>query len=453
MSDRTAAPSRAYRRYVLAMLILVYTSNFIDRSILGVLGQPIKEELGLADWQLGVLGGLAFAILYSTLGIPIARLSERTNRVTIMSVAITVWSAMTAVCAVTTNFWQLMAARIGVGVGEAGCIPPASSLISDYFPPRERATAAGLFSLGVPIGTVAGAIIGALIAQNYGWRAAFLVVGLPGLLIALAFRLTIREPVRGGLDPEGTALETPSLAEVVRQLARKPTFVHIAIGSSVASFAGYAISAFAIPLLLRGFPISLTQASAIFGLIGGTAAAIGVGAGGYITDWAGKKDRRYYALIPAAGFILAAPLYMLAFLQPTLVGLACLIVPPLIMQYLYFGPMAGLCQNMVGPRARATTQALITLIINLIGLGLGPALVGWASDLYAGMAYTGAGEFLTACPGGQAQAGAGAAAVETCRAASFTGLQRALVTACLFYFWAGAHFFFAARHVQRDLQA
>lgn len=453
MTDKASAAPAApgNRRYVLAMLIVIYTCNFVDRSILGVLGQPIKEELHLADWQLGVLGGLAFAILYSALGIPIARLSERKNRVTILAVATTVWSIMTAVCAGAANFWHLMLARIGVGIGEAGCIPPSFSLMSDYFPPRQRATAAGLFALAAPVGTVTGAIIGAMVAQRHGWRAAFLVVGAPGLLLALILKLTVREPPRGALDPEGSAVDTPSLMTVVRQLAGKPTFIHLAAGSSLASFSGYAISAFAIPLILRGFPLSLTQASTMFGLIGGAAAAVGVVAGGLITDRVGRKDARYYALIPAVGFILAAPLYMLAFSQATAAALAAMLVAPLVLHYIYLGPMGGLCQNMVGPRARATSQAIMTLIINLIGLGLGPAVVGWGSDLLASAAYAGVGDFVSACPGGQAIKGATAAAAEACRLASFTGLQQALIAASAIYVWAGVHFLLAARTVREDV--
>jgi predicted MFS family arabinose efflux permease len=455
MTETAAAapPSRAYRRYVLGMLIAVYAVNFVDRTILGALGEPIKRDLGLADWQLGVLGGLAFAILYSILGVPIARLAERVNRVGLMSAAIAVWSVMTALCAGAMSFGHLALARIGVGIGEAGCVPPAASLIADYFPPRERATAAGLFAIGVPLGTVAGAIIGALVAEHYGWRAAFLVVGVPGVLLALAFRLTVREPVRGGLDPAGDAEETPSLREVVRTLLNKPTFIHICIGSTVASFGGYAIAAFAIPFLLRGFPLSLTEASALFGVLGGGSAAVGVALGGFVADKAGRKDPRYYALIPAAGFMLAAPLYMLAFTRPTLLGIALVMIPPLVMQYIYLGPLTGLCQNMVAPRARATTQALLTLVINLFGLSLGPTLVGWASDLYAAGVFTGAAGFQSACPGGQAPAGSTAQAVQACRTASFVGLQRALVTASGVYLWAGLHFFLAARHVARDLRA
>lgn len=450
---QTAAttPGKGYRAYVLLILTLIYTSNFIDRGILGVLAQPIKAELGLADWQIGVLSGLAFAILYSTLGLPVARLAERTNRVTLMAVAVTVWSGMTAACALAGNFWHLLAARVGVGIGEAGCAPPTSSLLADYFPPRRRSTVVGLLSLGIPVGTIAGALIGTSVAQHYGWRAAFLVVGLPGVALALLFKLTVREPVRGAFDADGADHAAPSVKEVAKMLWAKPTFVHLALGSAIASFASYGVSTFAIPFLVRGYELTLSQAGAAFALIFGLAAAIGIASGGALVDWAGKRDLRVYVLIPAASFFVAAPLFMLAFLQTSLSLLAAFIFVPLILQFLYTGPMSGLTQNMVGARARATTSAILTLVINLIGLGLGPALTGWASDLYAAAAYTGAGEFASACPGGMAPAGAAAEAAAACASAAFTGLQRALVTVSVVVIWAGVHFLLAARTVRDDV--
>jgi predicted MFS family arabinose efflux permease len=452
MTDQAApAVSRAYRNYVLVILTLIYTSNFIDRGILGVLAQPIKAELGLADWQIGVLSGLAFAILYSTLGIPVARLAERTNRVTLMAVAVTVWSGMTAACALAGNFWHLLAARVGVGVGEAGCAPPTSSLLADYFPPRQRSTVTGLLSLGIPVGTVGGALIGTFVAQHFGWRAAFLVVGLPGIALAILFKLTVREPVRGAFDADGADHAAPSISEVARMLWAKRTFVHLALGSAMASFASYGISTFAIPFLVRGYDLTLSQAGAAFALIFGLAAAIGIAAGGFLVDWAGKRDMRVYVLIPAASFFIASPLFMLAFMQGSLGLLAAFIFLPLILQFLYVGPMSGLTQNMVGARARATTSAILTLVINLIGLGLGPALTGLASDLYAAGAYTGVGDFATACPGGLAPAGAAADAAAACASAAFTGLQRAMVTVSGVVVWAGLHFLLAARTVRKDV--
>ena len=452
MSDQAApAVSRAYRVYVLVVLTLIYTSNFIDRMILAVLGQPIKQELGLSDLQLGILGGFAFAILYSTLGLPIAKLAERGNRVTIVAVALSVWSGMTALCGLAGNFWQLLAARVGVGVGEAGCVPPSASLISDYFPPDKRASAGGFYSLGIPIGTILGVLIGGYVSQVYGWRAAFFVVGLPGVLLAILFRLTVREPRRGTFDPL-TADTAPSIKAVAKRLIAKPAFVHVALGAAVTSFASYGITTFAIPYLMRGFELSVGSASVAFALFGGAAAAVGVAGGGFLTDWLAKRDKRLYVLVPAAGFIIAAPLYIVAFLQPTLAGMATFIVIPAVVQYIYIGPAVAVCQNMVGARERALTSAILTLVINLIGLGLGPALIGLASDLFAASAYTGAGAFLAACPGGQAPMGAAPETVQACAGAAFAGLQRALVMSSAIYLWAAVHFILAARTLSRDLE-
>jgi predicted MFS family arabinose efflux permease len=460
MPEPAAAPPSAaagatsgYRAYVLVVLVALYTSNFIDRTILGTLGQPIKEDLRLTDAQLGLLGGLAFGLLYSVLGLPVARLAEKRPRVAVISGALALWSAMTAACALAGNFGQLMAARIGVGIGEAGCIPPANSLLADYFPPEKRATAAGVFSLGIPLGALLGAVLGGLIAQAWGWRAAFALVGLPGLGLAALVKLTLREPVRGGLDPVHHHAHAPPLTAVVRRLAAKPAFGHLAFAAALASFAGYGVSTFAVPFLQRGFGVTLLQASLVFGLVGALSAAVGVAAGGAAADLAGRRDRRWYVLIPAAGFILAAPLYMLAFLQGSLLRVGLFVVAPAVLQYLYLGPLYAVTANMVGPRSRATAAAILTLVINLIGLGLGPTLIGWASDLFAAHAYAGLRPYALACPGGLPPPGASGFAAEGCRTASFLGLQRALVASSAVYLWAGLHLILAARTVRQDLEA
>jgi MFS family permease len=240
---------------------------------------------------------------------------------------------------------------------------------------------------------------------------------------------------------------------VLKRLLSKPAFLHIAFGSSLSSFAGYAIAQFAIPFLLRGYHLSLMQAAGAFALIGGIAAAIGVGSGGFLTDWAARRDPRLYVLIPAVAFLIAAPFYMAAFLQRDLLMLAVLIVFPAVLQYLYIGPTFGLAQNMVEPKMRATTAAILTLIINLIGYGLGPVAIGWASDQYAAQAFAGVDSYALACPHGLPPLGAQATQAALCRTASFVGLQRALVTASAVYAWAGLHFWLAARTLRRDLEA
>jgi len=447
-----------YKTWALFVLTTIYTSNFIDRQIIGTLAQKIKEDLHLSDRDIGWISGLAFAVLYSILGIPIARLAERTNRVTIISISLALWSGFTAACGLATNFIQLFLLRVGVGIGEAGCSPSAQSLISDYFPPRIRSTALSIYSLGIPLGALFGALLGGKIAQTWGWRAAFMVVGLPGLLLAVLCRLTLKEPVRGGYDPvPATGEATPSLLTVLARLMRAKAFPHMAFGAALGSFAGYGIAFFSIPFLLRGpFHLDLATAGAAYGLVGGLAAAVGVFLGGAITDLIGRLSPRAYALVPGFGFLACAPLYVWAFQQHDLISMASIVIAPLILQYLYLGPTFAVTHNLVEPRMRATATALLFLPINLIGLGLGPPFVGWLSDMLGQQRFTtvhGAGVFKALCPGGIAPKGADAALGAACHLASFDGVKWAIIiTAGGVYAWAGLHYLLAARSVKRDLE-
>lgn len=447
----TDAPvfSRRYRMWVLTLLLVVYASNFIDRTILSVLAQPIKEELRLADWQLGVLGGLSFAVLYSLLGIPIARLAERRNRVPIITAALVVWSSMTVLSGMVATYLQLVLCRIGVGIGEAGCTPPAQSLISDYFPPDRRATALSIYGLGVPVGVLLGSVIGGWIAQQWGWRTAFFLVGAPGLVLAVLVRLTLREPPRGHSEGGGPVAEATSTWDVARTLWAKPAFRHLAAGITVASFAGYAISAFETTYLMRAFQLNVAQAGVIAGLVSGLSAAAGTLLGGILTDWAGRRDKRWYVWIPAIGLVLSAPFYVAAYLQSDLRLVIALLIPPSVLHFLYLGPTYSVMHNMVQPRMRATATALVLFVLNIVGLGLGPTLIGLASDLFAVAAFR--GDFVAWCPGGVPRTDALASTAQACRAASATGLQWALVAFSPVYLWAGAHYALAARRLRADL--
>lgn len=442
-----------YKGYALFILLVIYTSNFIDRQIIGTLAQAIKVDLKLTDANIGAISGFAFALLYSTLGVPIARLAERTSRITIISVSLAMWSGFTAACGLATGFLQLFLFRVGVGIGEAGCSPSAQSLISDYFHPRVRSTALSIYSLGIPLGSLFGAVLGARIAEAWGWRAAFMIVGLPGLLIALIVRLTLKEPARGAYDPPTQSQQTPNLGAVLKRLLAAKSFLHVAFGAALGSFAGYGIAFFSIPFLLRGpFHLTLASAGGAYGIVGGLAAAVGVFLGGVITDLIGRVTPRAYALAPGLGFIACAPLYVWAFLQPTLISLASLAIAPLILQYLYLGPTFALTHNLVEPRMRATATAILFLPINLIGLGLGPTFVGWLSDQLAQRQFPHAGNFGGLCPGGVAAKTADSALQLACHTASFEGVKWAIViTAGAIYTWAGVHYLLAARTVKRDL--
>jgi MFS family permease len=418
-------------RYLLFALMLFYTSSFVDRAILNILAQSIKEDLSLTDAQLGILGGIAFAALYAILGIPVARLAERRNRMIIISVALVIWSAMTMLCAAAVNFVQLGLARAGVGIGEAACTPCAHSLIADSFPPQRRATAMSVYALGVPLGTLLGALGGAWIADLYGWRVAFIAVGAPGLLLALIAKLTIKEPERGVYDPPSRE-QVPPFIEVLTFLWGLRTFRHLAIGVSVSTMIAAGIATFMAPFLLRGpFDLTLKGVALITAVLAGAAATVGTLLGGRLGDHFGRRDARCYLVIPAAGYVLAAGFQVAALLQTDLVMLMALLALGQACCVMYLGPTFGVLHNMVEPRMRATAVAIVFVLTSLIGLGLGPVLVGSLSDFAAARAVEAA----------------------TLRESSFAGLKLALAAASLLYLWPAIHYFTASRSVAQDLRS
>lgn len=369
------------RAYVLLILVLVYTFNFIDRQIVGILAVPIKDDLGLTDTQLGLMGGLAFALFYTGLGIPVALLADRVSRTWIMTIALTLWSAMTAVCGLAQNFWQLFLARLGVGVGEAGGVAPAYSLIADYFPPAQRARALSIYSFGIPIGSAAGIVFGGLIASAIDWRVAFFIVGLAGIVLAPIFRLTVPEPERGRFDGGGGArLVSPRFAEIVRHLARKPSFWTLSLGAACSSMMGYGLFFWLPSFFVRSYGLTLLEASLFFGailLIGGLA---GIWAGGWLADRFGRANRAAYALIPAIAFFATVPFYILGVLSPTLVLSFFLLIVPQALGLAWLGPVIAAIQHLVPPTMRATASAVFLFINNLIGIGLGTVAIGLLSD-------------------------------------------------------------------------
>lgn len=383
MSDTFSKPHQpleANRAYVLFILVVVYTFNFIDRQIVGILAVPIKADLGLSDTQLGLMGGLAFALFYTGLGVPVAMLADRYNRTWIMTVALTVWSAMTAACGLANNFWQLFAARLGVGIGEAGGVAPAYSLISDYFPPEQRARAMSVYSFGIPIGSAVGIVFGGVIATLIDWRYAFFIVGFAGILIAPIFRLTIKEPPRGGYDRERANVAAPGIGEILRALTGKRSFWLLSIGASSSSMMGYGMFFWLPSFFVRSFNISLLNASLCFGavlLVGGLA---GLWAGGWLGDRFGQDNRAQFARIPAFAFVATVPFYMLAMLSPTLLVSLLVLLVPTALGIAWLGPVISTIQHLVRPDMRATASAVFLFINNLIGIGLGTLAIGALSD-------------------------------------------------------------------------
>jgi predicted MFS family arabinose efflux permease len=373
-----------YTRYALGLLVTVYVVNFVDRQILAILLEAIREDLGLSDTQLGLLSGIAFAALYSTLGIPIARWADRGVRRSIIALALFVWSAMTGLQGAARSFTWLMLARVGVGVGEAGCSPPAHSMLSDLFPPSRRATALAIYSLGIPIGSAIGYIAGGWIREIFGWRAAFVAVGLPGILLALLVRLTLREPTRGYWDAAEAARERPeSIREVARFLLQLPSFLHLAIAGALHAFYGYGAGAFNPAFLERVHGLSAAQVGTGLGLIAAGAGGLGTFLGGYLSDRLSRLDERWSMWLPGAATALGVPLVALFYLYPDPIGALVLATLPALVGGMYLGPTFAVTQSLVPARMRAQAAAVLLLILNLIGLGLGPSFVGALSDWLA----------------------------------------------------------------------
>jgi predicted MFS family arabinose efflux permease len=373
--------SATTRRYVLSILVVVYTFNFIDRQILSILLEPIKNELQVSDTALGALSGFAFALFYATLGIPIARLADRSSRRNLIALALAIWSGMTALSGIAQNYWQLLAARIGVAVGEAGCSPPAHSLIADYYPAHQRATALGVYSLGIPFGILFGFIAGGWIEQFFGWRVAFFVVGLPGLALAIIFWLTVREPPRGLAEGRVVSAEQPSVKEAFNYLWKKKSFRHLATGGALTAFVGYGLTTWAPSFLSRSHEMSSGEIGTWLGLILGIPGGIGIVLGGVLADRLGSRDTRWYLWIVTVALVLSTPFSLAVFLSPTATGALLFLMLPVMLGNFYQATTFSQTQGLVPLGMRAVAAAVLLFIINIIGLGLGPQAVGIVSDL------------------------------------------------------------------------
>ncbi len=370
MIDRTKS---GYPRLVLGMLLVVYTFNFLDRQILGILAKPIQADLKLDDAQFGAIGGLAFALLYSFFGVPLALLADRVGKTRVIAGALVVWSGFTALCGVATNFWQLFLFRLGVGVGEAGGVAPSYALIADYFPLERRARALAIYSMGIPIGLACGVLLGAYIAALVDWQTAFLSVGIAGIVLAPLFLWIVRD--RPPVPVVDQAARMPVM-QVFPILARQPAFWLMAFGAGCSSLAGYGLALWTPKIVMARFDWGLIQAGQFMAsllLLGG---ATGIFMGGVVADRLGRLDRAWYVRIPAIAWLITAPLFVLGFLsdQPVLTWL--LLVIPNALNTLWLGPVITAVQHLVPAQMRTSASGSFLFINNLIGLGVGPWLMG-----------------------------------------------------------------------------
>jgi predicted MFS family arabinose efflux permease len=452
--------SAAYKGMVTLLLMAAYTFNSMDRTIISILAQPIKHDLSLSDAELGLLGGTAFAMLYAFGGIPIARLAERFNRVNIITIALIVWSSLSALCGAARGFTQLLAIRAGVGFAEAGCSPPAHSLISDYFEPARRATALSIYTCGISLGYLLAAVVGGWVAQHYGWRMACATIGLPGVLMAVLIKLLVREPPRGYSDadraraspprPFSLAGEVAELRVVGRTLLLDRGVRHMVFGLTIGAFGAYGFYAFVPAYLKRAFTLDYATIGIVAGIAGGAAVGAGIAAGGVIADRLAKLGPRWYALVPALGGALALPLYAVALLQSGWKPAAVLLSAAGFFQYASLGPTFGVVQNVVDKRRRATATALLYICLSVIALGGGPLFTGWMIDGFAEANLPG---FKASCPGGAALAAAGSAARDACTATLALATRRGLLATLFFFGWAALHYFLAAAGLARSLRS
>lgn len=383
--------------FALVTLCAVYVLNFLDRQLLSILSKPIQDELHLTDGQLGLLGGLYFAAFYCTISLPIAWLADRHNRVRIVGAACALWSAATIACGLARNYPELAVARMSVGVGEAGGVPPSYSIISDYFPSHKRGMAYGIYNLGPPIGQALGVAFGASIAASYSWRDAFLVLGVVGLVAGVGVFVLVREPARGGLDkarltkpvPLDPALETGPTAKSPRfwktfgMFLTRPILLLVALAAAATQFITYAVLNFTTLFLMREKGMTLEEVAVWYAILIGVGIGTGVFLSGWLLDRLAPRTRRAYALLPAAGLTVAAPLFVAFVWAPDWPLALAFLALPTALNYFFLTPAVALVQASVEPSQRTLAGAILLLIMNMVGLGFGPTYLGAMSDLFS----------------------------------------------------------------------
>ena len=374
--------SDGYRRYVLFLLLIVALFNFVDRQILAVLLEAIKQEFSLSDTELGMLGGVAFAVFYSLLGVPIAWLADRYNRRNIIAIALCLWSAMTAVCGMTTGFVSLFLARVGVGIGEAGGNPPAYSLIADYFPPERRATAMAVIGMGIPLGVLTGFLVGGWVNEFLGWRSAFMAVGMPGVVLAVVLWFTLREPPRGFYEPQQAVGQTPSILSTFHHLWQRPACRHLCMAAALYGMSGWGAGIWQPSFFMRSHGMGSGEAGTWLAFVFGLSGACGSFLGGMIGDRVVKitQDPRWYLWISSTGILVAIPFVFLVYLWPTPIPALLFLIIPTFLGHMYLGPVMAMLLGIAGARRRALASSIYGFFVNLVAMGLGPLTVGMVSD-------------------------------------------------------------------------
>ncbi|MFZ4686950.1 MAG: spinster family MFS transporter [Hyphomonadaceae bacterium] len=462
----TGYGTKAYRSYVLNALLVVYILNFLDRGLLGIVSEPVMNELAITDGQFGLLTGIGFALFYSIVGIPLARYAEYANRTWIMTICIALWSGATALSGlaapvefggvVISGFVMLLICRVLVGVGEAGCTPPANSIIADYYPPHRRSTALGYYAMGVTAGTLSANLIGGPVADAYGWRTAFIAIGLAGIVIAVLFRLTVKEPPRGFSDPPGAVRpKRATFGEALKELGSKKSFWLMATGATLASFCGYGITTFQTSFLMRTHGVTLTEATLQFNVPSAFAASIGVLLTGWIAEKVVKTRPNAIAWLPAVGLIACVPFYVVGFSSDDRwVALICICIGAGI-KYGYLASQYTIGQGVVGARTRATATAILLFIVNLLGYGAGPPFIGFVSDILFNQqaAAAGFGDLARASCKGALLQGLPEVAQAFCKGAEAKALQTSLVITSVLYALPAIFFLMCVKTLQKDLVA
>jgi MFS family permease len=447
--------SNNYRHYVLFILFVVYGMSYVDRQILSNLIEPIRKEYGFTDMQSGLLSGTAFAIFYAVLGIPIARFADRHSRVSIITASLVVWSAATALTGKAHGFWQLFMARVGVGVGEAGCNPSAYSIISDYFPANRRSTAQSIYSTGVYLGQFLGFIVAGYVVANYGWRAAFYVVGLPGIALAVIVKFSLREPPRGFSEPAGyIAADPPKAMAVLRKLRSLSAFRHLSFASGLHALVAYGLNNYYTPFLQRSHGMSHQEATSALAIITVSGGLVGTFLGGKLSDVFARRnggDPRYQMWVPAIALLINIPVWLAALLVPDKVHVMILMVPAIALGATYLGPSISATHQLASVNERAVSGALLLFVLNIIGIGIGPILSGFISDVFALCI---ADSVCSTQPlqhiGGALLSKFGGAKA-TDESAVADGLKYALCVMSIANLWSAYHYFRAARTLREDI--